>query len=140
MFCFKYTRSRSSLLGSNPPSANWAYYSPLWCFHFLTCKMGKIIIPKKILNCKALRTVPGFLKISPCCHDTIQQVSDASQTQSHPQGITKRNFREMINILQEAGFLAPLFTRLTGIFSQRSSSQLFSILQSSFLLGSSHQT
>lgn len=102
MFWFKHMRS--SLPGFKSPFTNRAYYLWSWCLHFLIRKMRKIVTPKRFKNCKALRTVPGPLKVSSYRHDTVLQVHDTSQTQSHPHSITNRNFCEMVNILEQTAF------------------------------------
>lgn len=56
----------------------------------------------------------GSLNVSLCCHDTIQQVSDASRTRSHPQGISKGNFLEMTKHFTGGRFFSPSFHKAQG--------------------------
>lgn len=58
--------------------------------------------------------MPGSLNVSLYCHDTTQQVSDANQTQSHPQGIAKRNLREMTKHFTGGRFFSPSFHKAQG--------------------------
>lgn len=85
--------------------------------------------------------MPGSLNVSLYCHDTTQQVRDARQTQSHPQGIAKRNFREMTKHFTGGRFFSPLYSQGSrAYFHSAVHHNRFSILQSSFLLASSHST